>query len=100
MGIIIEYLNLQKKYQDQYGERTVVLMQIGSFYEIYGYDPTYCTCEEAKVDKDGRIWNEAIGHAIELSVVLNSVLTHEDGNEPYGIAYICHIYKQNLYIYL
>lgn len=82
MGIITEYLN-QKKYQTQYGERTVVLMQIGTIHEIYGYDPTYCTSEEAKVDKE--VWNEAIGHAVELSIVLNTVLTHEDGNEPYGI---------------
>lgn len=82
---IIDYLNLQKKYQLQYGERTVVLMQIGVFYEIYGYDPTYCTSEEAKVDDNHNVWNEAIGHAVELSIVLNSVLTHENGNDSYGI---------------
>lgn len=85
MGIVTDYLVLQKRHEEQYGERTVVLIQVGSFYEIYGYDPTYCTTNESKIDKEGKVWQEAIGHAVELSVVLNSVLTHENGNEAYGI---------------
>lgn len=52
MGIITEYLNQQKKYQTQYGGRTVILIQIGSFYEIYGYSPEYCTSDDANVDKE------------------------------------------------
>ncbi|CAH6419304.1 DNA mismatch repair ATPase [uncultured virus] len=85
MPIITEYLTLQKKYEAQYGERTIVLMQVGTFYEIFSYDVTYCTTPEARIDKDGNVWNESIGHSIEMSVILNSVLTHENGNEPYGI---------------
>jgi DNA mismatch repair protein MutS len=85
MSIIVQYLRLQKKHEADYGERTVVLMQIGTFLECYQYDITYCTTPEAKVDKEGNIWNESIGHAIELSVVLNSILTQEDKGEPYGI---------------
>lgn len=85
MSVITEYLRLQRKHELELGERTVVLMQIGTFYEIYSYDPTYCGSSEAKVDKTGVVWNEPIGHAVELSVILNSVLTHEDGNEPYSI---------------
>jgi len=42
-SIILEYLRLQKKYSDEYGEKTIVLMQIGGFHECYctkdeGYD--------------------------------------------------------------
>ena len=33
------YLKLTKQYQTQYGERTVLLMQVGSFFEIYGFMP-------------------------------------------------------------
>jgi len=85
MGIITDYLDAQKKYEQQYGERTVVLMEIGNFYEIYEYDPSYCTSEDAKVDSNGKVWNEHIGHAVDISVVLNCVLTYEDGSKPYGI---------------
>ena len=39
----VEYLKLQKKYVKLYGEKTIVLMQVGSFHEAYatktqGYD--------------------------------------------------------------
>jgi DNA mismatch repair protein MutS len=85
MGLIQEYLELQKKHEAQYGERTVVLMAVGVFYEIYEYDPTYCTSPEARIDKQGKVWNEQIGHAVEISVILNCALTFENSNEPYSI---------------
>lgn len=85
MGIITDYLNLQKKHSLQYGERTVVLIQVGSFYEIYGYSPEYCASDDARVDKEGNVWNEAIGLAVELSVVLNSVLTYENSSDVYSV---------------
>jgi DNA mismatch repair protein MutS len=34
-SIYKEYFNLSKQYISQYGEKTVVLMQVGSFFEIY-----------------------------------------------------------------
>ena len=39
MALIKEYFELTKKYQNEYGEKTIVLMQVGSFFEVYGiYD--------------------------------------------------------------
>ena len=35
MTIVGEYLDLSKKYTEMYGEKSIVLMQVGSFYEIY-----------------------------------------------------------------
>jgi len=35
MALIAEYLKLQKEYESQYGDRTVLFMQVGSFYEMY-----------------------------------------------------------------
>ena len=35
MTIIDEYLELTKKYQESHGEKTLVLMQVGSFFECY-----------------------------------------------------------------
>ena len=35
MSIIIQYLKISKKYQELYGRRTVLLYQVGSFFEIY-----------------------------------------------------------------
>ena len=36
MSLITTYLKLTKEYSDKYGDRTVILMMVGSFYEIYG----------------------------------------------------------------
>jgi len=35
MAIVQDYLDLTKKYQTEYGEKTIVLMEVGSFYEVY-----------------------------------------------------------------
>jgi len=36
MALIKEYFDLTAKYSDEYGENTILLMQVGSFYEVYG----------------------------------------------------------------
>lgn len=39
MSLINEYFELTKRYQDEYGDNTILLMQVGSFFEVYGiYD--------------------------------------------------------------
>jgi DNA mismatch repair protein MutS len=55
MTLIDDYLELQQKYEKKYGERTIVLMEVGGFFEIYGivYDE-----KENKPNK-GRIYEIA-----------------------------------------
>ena len=36
MALVQEYLSLSKQYQQQYGTNTILLMQVGSFFEVYG----------------------------------------------------------------
>ena len=36
--IVNEYLDYQDKYEKEYGSNTIVLMEVGSFYEIYGIE--------------------------------------------------------------
>jgi DNA mismatch repair protein MutS len=43
--IIDEYLEYTKKYKENYGEKCIVLMQVGSFYEIY-------TVTDNKIDNE------------------------------------------------
>jgi len=35
MALVKEYLTITKKYKELYGEKTLILMQVGSFYECY-----------------------------------------------------------------
>jgi DNA mismatch repair protein MutS len=37
MSLIKEYLELTKRYIDEYGCSTILLMQVGAFFEVYGY---------------------------------------------------------------
>ena len=36
MSRIKEYFDLTKQFQDDYGNKTILLMQVGSFFEVYG----------------------------------------------------------------
>ena len=36
MGIVEDYLKLTDKWKKEYGDKTLVLMQVGSFFEVYG----------------------------------------------------------------
>ena len=36
MALIKEYFELTTKYQNDYGDNTILLMQVGSFFEVYG----------------------------------------------------------------
>ena len=38
MALIREYFEYQDKYEKKYGNKTIVLMEVGSFIEIYGIE--------------------------------------------------------------
>jgi len=40
MALIKDYFEKTKLYKEEYGENTIVLMQVGSFYEVYGLKNT------------------------------------------------------------
>jgi DNA mismatch repair protein MutS len=62
MSVASEYFKVYSEYSNKYGHKIAVLMQVGSFYEIYG------------VDND----KQKIGNAVELSQLLNIVLTRKN----------------------
>lgn len=62
--IIDEYFKYQKEYEEKFGEKTVVLVEVGSFYEVY------------EVENE----NEKIGKAKEISQITNFQLTKKNKN--------------------
>ena len=36
MALVKEYFDITKKYQNEYGGKTLLLMQVGAFFEVYG----------------------------------------------------------------
>ena len=72
---ISNYFYWQQYYEKIHGPKTVVLYQVGNFYEVYEYDPINCNSNDDKIDKDGIIWNEKIGHAEHIGNILNTLNT-------------------------
>ena len=58
------YFKLQRLLEEKYGENTVVLMEIGTFFEIY------------EINNE----NEQIGKAKEIASLLNIQLTRKNKN--------------------
>lgn len=94
MATISEYFEYQKLYQRKYGHRTVVLIQIGSFYEIYEYNPDQDESNDCR-------YTERIGYSRELSIILNMILTSKTKNKshsasnPYMIGFPCLAYERH-----
>jgi DNA mismatch repair protein MutS len=76
-SIVSYYLKLQEEFSEKYGEKTVVLIQIGSFYESYSYLYEKDLSQE-KVEKN-------IGVAHEIASLLNICLTMKDNSKPYSL---------------
>ena len=50
-GIYYEYFNQTNTYQNQYGLKTVVLMQVGAFFEVYGIKTTDNNITESLIEE-------------------------------------------------
>lgn len=99
MGLIEDYFKYQEEYEKKFGsEKTVVLLQVGSFYEIYEYDPEAANIElnnDEIDDNNGfeqlrelckdNIYKKKIGKASELSSILNCILTKKNGKESHSL---------------
>ena len=48
-NIITEYIQLTQEYQTKYGKRTIVLMQVGAFYEVYGLKDTLSNISKSEI---------------------------------------------------
>ena len=106
--VIRKCLSIQKFFQKKYGQNTVVLVQMGKFYEIYEYDPKYISKSISEQfnenlslklslisDKNNSSMqdinisdelneDEPVGCAVEMSVILNMRLTSKDKEKPHS----------------
>jgi len=84
MSIVNDYLELTHKYKEEYGDKTVVLLQVGAFFEIYGL----------KTDK-----NEVFGSNIEEVCEIGELnisdkkMTHTDKSLKKNSNPKCHVYN-------
>ena len=77
--MILTYLKHQEEYSQKYGDKTIVLMQVGSFMEFYEYDP----------EKSEQIvaWpTKKLGLVTEATSLLNIMMTMKDKKKPYNLS--------------
>lgn len=74
MTIIDDYLELQEQYVAKYGENTIVLMQIGHFYEAYAVDNDIEKTNSENIYRLSDILN------IQLTRKNKSIVTNSRGN--------------------
>lgn len=69
MALIKEYFELTKKYQNDYGENTILLMQVGAFFEVYG-QKVADTIVGSKISEFSQICDLNIAEKNSLNVVM------------------------------
>lgn len=52
-----EYISLTQKYRKQYGKKSVVLLQVGAFFEVYGFRNQSGDVQESEICEFSRICN-------------------------------------------
>ena len=72
VSIYQEYVNLTKKHRNEHGEKSVVLLQVGSFFEIYGFR-----------DKDGKISDDVdiVGISAICNLNISEKKAHYDNKQ-------------------
>ncbi len=71
MSLVKEYFELSKKYQEEYGDNTILLMQVGSFFEVYGiYDSQKETITGSRL--------EAFTQICELNIAEKNICVGEN----------------------
>jgi DNA mismatch repair protein MutS len=85
---IIKYFDLQEEYELKYGNPTIVLMQIGDFYEMHEYDPNSCEEEYHMFSRHrpNQRYDHSIGHIQDIALILNDMaITMPNKNKPYCV---------------
>ena len=93
MTTTLEYFDLWAKYRDKYNnnesynEKIILLMQIGSFYEIYEYDPEQCPDDQHRCSthRPGVVYRQRMGSALAVSNIIDLVVKQWHKNKPHSI---------------
>lgn len=60
MALILSYFEHTKKYAEEYGDKTIVLMMVGSFYEMYGEKNSKGMISGSKIEEISKLCDLAI----------------------------------------
>lgn len=65
MGIVEEYLEHTRKWKAEYGDKTLVLMQVGSFFEVYGLKEKDGSIHGSNIEDFSRVCDMVVSAKIQ-----------------------------------
>ena len=78
MALILSYFEHTKKYTEEYGDKTIVLMMVGSFYEIYGEKNSKGVISGSKIEDISKICDLAVAQKTGTYVMAGFTYTKID----------------------
>jgi DNA mismatch repair protein MutS len=78
MALILSYFEQTKKYTEEYGDKTIVLMMVGSFYEMYGEKSSKGVISGSKIEDVSKICDLAIAQKTGTNVMAGFTYTKID----------------------
>ena len=78
MALILSYFEQTKKYAEEYGDKTIVLMMVGSFYEMYGEKNSKGVISGSKIEEISKICDLAIAQKTGTNVMAGFTYTKID----------------------
>jgi DNA mismatch repair protein MutS len=78
MALILSYFEQTKKYMEEYGDKTIVLMMVGSFYEMYGEKNSKGVISGSKIEEVSKICDLAVAQKTGTNVMAGFTYTKID----------------------
>jgi DNA mismatch repair protein MutS len=78
MALILSYFQQTKKYTEEYGDKTIILMMVGSFYEMYGEKSSKGVISGSKIEEISKICDLAIAQKTGTNVMAGFTYTKID----------------------
>ena len=78
MALILSYFEQTKKYAEEYGEKTIVLMMVGSFYEMYGEKSSKGVISGSKIEEISKLCDLAVAQKTGTNVMAGFTYTKID----------------------
>jgi DNA mismatch repair protein MutS len=78
MALILSYFEQTNKYREEYGDKTIVLMMVGSFYEMYGEKSSKGVISGSKIEEVSKICDLAIAQKTGTNVMAGFTYTKID----------------------
>jgi DNA mismatch repair protein MutS len=82
VSIYAEYIKLTKEYQKKYGNNTVVLLQVGAFFEVYGFANQSGDIQDSLITEFSQLCNLNIS---EKKIVFEGRQVHMAGFRDYTL---------------